>query len=87
MRLIDADALMERNIFYETEMDLEKAPTIDAVPVVRSGTVTLSDGAREYEIAEHEAWRVGDRAECIMLTRGTEDKNDDVIAEARYVWR
>ena len=57
------------------------------VTAVRSGTVTLTDGKREYEIAEHEAWRVGDRAECIMMTRGTEDKSDDVIAEARYVWR
>ena len=57
------------------------------VTEVRSGTVTLTDGVREYEIAEHEAWRIGDRAECIMLTRGTEDKSDDLIAEARYVWR
>ena len=57
------------------------------VTAVRSGTVTLSDGEREYEMPEHEAWRVGDRAECIMLTRGTADKSDDVIAEARYVWR
>lgn len=57
------------------------------VTEVRSGTVTLTDGVREYEMPEHEAWRVGDRAECIMLTRGTADKSDDVIAEARYVWR
>ena len=57
------------------------------VTAVRSGTVTLTDGERAYEMPEHEAWRVGDRAECIMLTRGTEDKSDDVIAEARYVWR
>lgn len=57
------------------------------VTEVRGGTVTLTDGEREYEMPEHEAWRVGDRAECIMLTRGTEDKSDDVIAEARYVWR
>lgn len=57
------------------------------VTAVRSGTVTLSDGVREYEIAEHEAWRVGDRAECIMLTRGTESKGDDTIAHAEYVWR
>ena len=57
------------------------------VTAVRSGTVTLTDGEREFEMPEHEAWRVGDRAECIMLTRGTEDKSDEVIAEARYVWR
>lgn len=49
--------------------------------------MTLTDGKRTYEMPEHEAWRIGDRAECIMLTRGTEDKSDDVIAEARYVWR
>lgn len=57
------------------------------VTAVRSGVVTLSDGEREYEMPEHEAWRVGDRAKCIMLTRGTADKSDDLIAEARYVWR
>lgn len=56
------------------------------VTAVRSGTVTLSDGAREYEIPEHEAWRAGDRAECIMLTRGTESKEDDTIAHIEYVW-
>ena len=57
------------------------------VTEVRSGTVTLTDGVREYEIAEHEAWRVGDRAECVVLTRGTESKEDDTIAHAEYVWR
>lgn len=51
------------------------------------GTVTLSDGEREYEMPEHEAWRVGDRAKCIMLTRGTASKEDDEIAHAEYVWR
>lgn len=53
---------------------------------VSRGIVTLTDGVREYEIAEHEAWRVGDRAECIMLTRGTADKSDDEIAHIEYVW-
>lgn len=57
------------------------------VTAVRSGVVTLTDGEREYEMPEHEAWRVGDRAECIVLTRGTEDKSDDEIAHASYVWR
>ena len=57
------------------------------VTAVRNGTVTLTDGEREYEMPEHEAWRVGDRAECVMLTRGTEDKSDDEIAHAEYVWR
>lgn len=57
------------------------------VTEVRGGTVTLTDGEREYEMPEHEAWRVGDRAECIMLTRGTADKSDDEIAHAEYVWR
>ena len=57
------------------------------VTAVRSGVVTLSDGEREYEMPEHEAWRVGDRAECIMLTRGTASKEDDEIAHAEYVWR
>lgn len=57
------------------------------VTAVRSGVVTLTDGEREYEIPEAEAWRIGDRAECVVLTRGTEDKSDDEIAHAEYVWR
>ena len=57
------------------------------VTKVDNGMVTMVVEGREYMIEEAEAWRVGDRAECIMLTRGTEDKSDDVIAEARYVWR
>lgn len=57
------------------------------VTAVQSGVVTLSDGEKEYEMPEHEAWRVGDRAECIMLTRGTADKSDDEIVEVRYMWR
>jgi len=56
------------------------------VTKVGNGMVTMVIEGREYTIEEAEAWRVGDRAECIMLTRGTEDKSDDVIAEARYVW-
>lgn len=54
---------------------------------VMNGVVILTDGMNEYQIPEAEAWRVGDRAECIMLTRGTEDKSDDEIAHAEYVWR
>lgn len=57
------------------------------VTAVRNGTVTLTDGEREYEMPEHEAWRVGDRAECVMLTRGTASKEDDEIAHAEYVWK
>lgn len=57
------------------------------VTAVRSGVVTLSDGEREWTIEEAEAWRVGDRAECIVLTRGTASKEDDEIAHAEYVWR
>ncbi len=57
------------------------------VTKVDNGMVTMVIEGREYTIEEAEAWRVGDRAECIMLTRGTADKSDDVIAEARYVWR
>ena len=59
-------------------------PAEMTVTGVERGIVTF-DGL--YSIPEHEAWRVGDRAECIMLTRGTEDKNDDEIAHAEYVWR
>lgn len=57
------------------------------VTAVCSGIVTLTDGERAYEMPEHEAWRIGDRAECIMLTNGTASKEDDEIAHAEYVWR
>ena len=51
------------------------------------GTVTLSNGERIWQIEEHEAWRIGDHARAIVLTRGTADKSDDEIAHAEYVWR
>lgn len=57
------------------------------VTAVQRGVVTLTDGEREYQMPEHEAWRAGDRAECIMLTRGTASKEDDEIVHAEYVWR
>ena len=57
------------------------------VTKVDNGMVTMVVEGREYMIEEAEAWRVGDRAECIMLTRGTASKEDDEIAHAEYVWR
>jgi hypothetical protein len=60
---------------YQAEMTVTK---------VEHGIVTFDD---LYSIPEHEAWRTGDRALAIMLTRGTEDKSDDEIAHAEYVWR
>lgn len=53
---------------------------------VSRGMVTLTDGERKWQIEEHEAWRVGDHARAIMLTRGTEDPIDDTIAHIEYVW-
>lgn len=53
---------------------------------VSRGMVTLTDGERAWQIEEHEAWRVGDRARAIVLTRGTEDPMDDKIAHIEYVW-
>lgn len=53
------------------------------VTQVEHGVVTFDN---LYSIPEHEAWRPGDRALAIMLTRGTEDKNDDEIVHAEYVW-
>lgn len=50
------------------------------------GTVTLTDGERIWQIEEHEAWRIGDNARAIVLTRGTEDPTDDKIAHIEYVW-
>lgn len=58
------------------------------VAAVDHGVVTMESVSGEtYTIAEAEAWRVGDRAECIMSTSGTQDKADDTIIEARYIWR
>lgn len=56
------------------------------VTQVQSGIVTLTDGEREWQIEEHEAWRVGDRGRAIVLTNGTEIKEDDTIAHIEYVW-
>lgn len=50
------------------------------------GTVTLSNGERIWQIEGHEAWRIGDHARAIVLTRGTEDPTDDKIAHIEYVW-
>ena len=47
------------------------------VTEVRSGLVTMETADRVYQIDEHEAWRVGDRAEVIV--------GRDGIVEARYV--
>ena len=47
------------------------------VTAVRSGTVTLTDGERAYEMPEHEAWRIGDRAEAIV--------RDGKIVEVRFI--
>lgn len=57
------------------------------VTKVERGTVTMQTSEGTYTLPEAEAWRVGDRAECLMLTRGTESKEDDEIAHAEYVWR
>lgn len=46
------------------------------VTEVRSGLVTMETRDRVYQIEEHEAWRVGDRAEVILGKSG--------IVEARY---
>lgn len=59
-------------------------PAEMTVTKVGRGIVTFDD---LYSIPEAEAWRPGDRALAIMLTRGTEDKSDDEIAHAEYVWR
>lgn len=41
MRLIDADALLERmkrtNRYFNVKFDIDEAPTVDAAPVVRCG--------------------------------------------------
>lgn len=43
---------------------------------VRNGLVTMEIGDCEYQIEEAEAWRAGDRAECVTGRQG--------IIEARY---
>ena len=63
-------------------------PATLTVTAVEHGVVTMKAGSGEtYTIEEAEAWRVGDRAECLMNTAGTDDKSDDRILEARYCWR
>lgn len=58
------------------------------VAAVDHGVVTMDSVSGEtYTIAEAEAWRVGDRAQCIMSSKGTSDPSDDYIVEARYIWK
>lgn len=52
-RLIDADALLERmkrtNRYFNVKFDIDEAPTVDAVPVVRCGEcVSCSVRRLEY---------------------------------------
>ena len=52
---------------------------------VEHGIVTLqSKSGIEYQIEEAEAWRVGDPAKAIVLTRMTQDISDDVIIDIQY---
>lgn len=68
-----------RGIYYPTTLTVTK---------VEHGVVTMQACSGEtYTIEEAEAWRVGDRAECLMSCAGTADKTDDRILEARYCWR
>lgn len=46
------------------------------VTEVRSGLVTMECESGVYQIEEHEAWRIGDRAEVVVGKSG--------IMEARY---
>ena len=47
------------------------------VTEVRNGLVTMECDSGVYQIDEHEAWRVGDRAEVVIGKSG--------IVEARFV--
>lgn len=72
-------AMTLRGIFFVEDLTVTK---------VEHGIVTMESSAGDtYTIEEAEAWQVGDRAECIIFGRGTKDKADDVIMEARYIWR
>lgn len=46
------------------------------VTEVRSGVVTMECESGVYQIEEHEAWRIGDRAEVVVGRSG--------IVEARF---
>ena len=69
MRLIDADDLLKKKremelCFAVPEWEIEKAPTIDAVPVVRckdcaNGELCLNSQGSEYVVCvmdEHHVW-------------------------------
>lgn len=63
-------------------------PKTMTVTAVEQGIVTMQTvEGTEYTIEAVEAWRVGDRAQCIMSSKGTSDPSDDYIVEARYIWK
>lgn len=63
-------------------------PKTMTVTAVERGIVTMQTGeGTEYIIEAAEAWRVGDQAECLMWSRGTEYTDDDRIIQARYIWK
>lgn len=75
-------------MFLTLGMNKMYYPTELTVAAVDQGMVTMvSRSGETYTIEEAEAWQVGDRAECIMSTSGTQDKADDTIIEARYIWK
>lgn len=75
-------------MFLTLGMNKMYYPTELTVAAVEHGVVTMRARTGEtYTIEEAEAWQVGDRAECIMSSKGTPDKADDVILEARYIWK
>lgn len=62
-------------------------PAVLTVTAIDHGVVTLQDHeGHEYSIEEAESWRIGNKAACIMYSKGTYNKNDDEILQARYVW-
>ena len=71
-------ALMQGGLFY---------PTTLTVTAVEQGVVTLEDHrGHAYTLPEDEAWKVGDKASCIMNSKGTYDRADDEIITAEFVW-
>lgn len=64
-------------------------PATMVVTDVQHGEVYLETPAgTKYHMYQEENWRIGDEAACIMFTRGTKERSDDVILQIRYTgWK
>ena len=93
MRLIDADALLPKVVYYVNKNSpllrvdkllerIEKAPTIDAVPVGAHEQVCWE---RDVAIAQLKDYGVsfGEKADCVKVVRCAECNNGTVCANMK----